>query len=414
MTACRLIVCFDGTWNTPDQGGNPTNVVKTVRAIPSDGGDRSQITFYDKGVGTGGLADRILGGASGHGLTENVIDGYRFLANNYEPDDELYIFGFSRGAYTARSLAGLIQFAGLLSPLHLGQDLQAVIDLYRDTALDDETRSEKLAALDKEIKRVVSVPIECVGVWDTVGSLGIPGDLGRRIIADKYYFHDVQLGPNVRIALHAIGIDEKRAQFPPTLWVRKKDQPPVPDQVVEQAWFPGVHSNIGGSYEDAGLSDTALDWMLKRVRKLTGLRFDDAYIERFVHPDALARGMESRSAMYSGSKVFPYQRLIMQEIPEGRGIGEWFRRTFKRYDRRSVIPEDTVVLGERLHVAALKRWGQLVEHGCKDQGGSCEKREYRPANLKAVIDKAASGGAVPVCGDDGELLAPADVSWPES
>jgi len=122
MPTSRLIVCFDGTWNTPDQAGNPTNVVKILRAITARGGDKTQIVFYDKGVGTGGFTDKILGGASGKGLTENMIDGYRFLANNYQDGDELYIFGFSRGAYTARALAGLIHFAGLLTPSHLGAD----------------------------------------------------------------------------------------------------------------------------------------------------------------------------------------------------------------------------------------------------------------------------------------------------
>lgn len=116
MAQRRFIVCFDGTWNTPDKGENPTNVVKMVRAVRNLAGDVSQVTFYDKGVGTGGPVNKITGGAMGEGLTANMVDGYRFLANNYEDGDEIYTFGFSRGAYTARSLVGFLGLAGLISP----------------------------------------------------------------------------------------------------------------------------------------------------------------------------------------------------------------------------------------------------------------------------------------------------------
>lgn len=137
MALRRLVVCFDGTWNTPDKGDVPTNVVGMVRAVRAlDDGGVSQIVFYDKGVGTTNRIDSILGGAFGTGLLENVLDGYRFVANNYEPGDEIFIFGFSRGAYTARSLAGLIGLAGLLNPVDLGRRLQTVVETYRDKTLD--------------------------------------------------------------------------------------------------------------------------------------------------------------------------------------------------------------------------------------------------------------------------------------
>jgi uncharacterized protein (DUF2235 family) len=99
----RFVICFDGTWNAPSKTAKPTNVVNMVRAVRTRGNDGwSQIVFYDKGVGSAGGADALLGGLFGYGLTENMIDGYRFLANNFEPGDEIYVFGFSRGAYTAR------------------------------------------------------------------------------------------------------------------------------------------------------------------------------------------------------------------------------------------------------------------------------------------------------------------------
>ena len=119
--AKRLIVCCDGTWNEPG-AGRDTNVVKLSKAVsPSATDGRSQIVFYDRGVGTGDLLDRVLGGAMGHGLTQTVLDAYRFFAEHYEPDGELYLFGSSCGAYTARSTVGMIRNSGLLRADQLDQ-----------------------------------------------------------------------------------------------------------------------------------------------------------------------------------------------------------------------------------------------------------------------------------------------------
>ena len=214
MTKRRLIVFFDGTWQEPANTPQPTNVVKLLRAVPSSAGDIPQVVFYDRGVGTGNVVDRLRGGAFGNGLLENVVDGYRFLGNNYQPGDEIFIFGFSRGAFTARSLAGLIGLCGLLKPPYLGHPLQDDIAKIASSDLSTEAKRTKISTLDIEAHK--DVPIECVGVWDTVGSLGIPGDWGRLVIPKNYHFHDVQLGSNVRVALHAMAIDEKRSAFSPT------------------------------------------------------------------------------------------------------------------------------------------------------------------------------------------------------
>ena len=405
MAARRLLVFFDGTWNTPDSGSKPTNVVQLLRAVSARDGDVSQVVFYDKGVGTGGFTDRIAGGASGTGLTENVIDGYRFLGNNFDDGDEIYIFGFSRGAYTARSLAGLLGLAGVLKPPHLGRDLIDVVAIYRDKDSGREAKVERIEA--KKFDRFANARIRCVGVWDTVGALGIPGDLGRNLLGNKFYFHDVELSSKVEVALHAIAIDEKRSEFSPTLWVREKDEPATPGQTVEQVWFPGVHSNVGGSYEDAGLSDIALDWMIKRVRHHTGLRFDDGWLAGICQPNAGGIGYESRSALYTGSKMYPYQRLINQTIPEGHGVGEWFRKSFESWDRRSIVPGNVQTINEMLHISALERWRlPSVAHDTSGKPGD-RLQPYRPVNLAAVIEKAN----LPVVGWDGKPVA-GDAVWP--
>lgn len=405
MATRRLLVFFDGTWNTPDSGSKPTNVVKLLRAVCARDGDISQFVFYDKGVGTGGFTDKIAGGASGKGLTDNVVDGYRFLGNNFDSDDEIFIFGFSRGAYTARSLAGLLGLAGVLQPPHLGKDLMDVMAVYRNHELDRAAKEKKIAAMN--LGRYSDVKIRCIGVWDTVGSLGVPGDLGRNLLSDRFKFHDVQLSTKVQVALHAVAIDEKRSEFSPTLWVRPEDEVAPPDQIVEQVWFAGVHSNVGGSYEDARLSDIALDWMVKRVRKHTGLRFDEEHLAKNCQPYVQGTGYESRTALYAGSKAYPYQRLIQQTIPKGSGFGEWFRTRFESWDRRSIVPKGLKTINEMLHVSALERWKlPSVAHDAAGNSGD-KQQPYRPVNLAAVVEKKN----IPVVGWDGERLQE-DVSWP--
>lgn len=417
MLKRRFVICFDGTWNTPDKGEETTNVVKMVRAVRSHGTDDvPQIVFYDKGVGTAGGTDALTGGGFGKGLTANVLDGYRFLANNFEPDDEIYIFGFSRGAYTARSLAGLIGLAGLLLPAHLGADLLAVMDVYQKKDLN---REEKLAEIDRLARTRPFAPgqqtnIACVGVWDTVGALGIPSDLGRTFLGGKYYFHDVELGKSVDVALHAVAVDEKRSAFSPTLWVSKDGRPVRDGQKVEQVWFAGAHSNVGGSYKESTLSDVALDWMMKRVSQHTRLTLDNPFGSNWSPDLGKAKGIDSRSKLYFVSRFYPYQRIIAHCVPDGGGFGEWFRRSFPKYDRRNVPPDGLRTVNESLHVSLLERW-RLPEvlHDCRDGSGNCLRR-YRPVNLAAVIEAHHAGRcSVPVVGWDGEELAGPEV-WPPS
>ena len=374
----RLVVCLDGTWNTPDDKLNPTNVVKIMRAIrhTSDDGTK-QITFYDKGVGTGGPIDRIRGGTFGRGLGDNVRDGYRFLANNYERGDEIYIFGFSRGAFTARSLAGFIGACGLLTKDTMGKLMRAW-NLYRTPEMkrdEDEVRAiRELARSD--------LPIKCVGVWDTVGALGIPVERLKWINRGNYQFHDTTLGANIHCALHAIAIDEKRGPFAPTLWQTADHTEP---QVVEQVWFPGVHSNIGGSYDDPGLSDLALDWMIKRVCKHTKLAFDDGYIPEHIRGKPLGTMYESRSPLYTVSRVLPYQRVL-------GGQDHWVRRFFPRTNRPD---SGKAFVNEMIHQSALDRFGQVapVQHGDKRW-----EEKYQPENLNAAQ------GKLPVVGYPGEVI----------
>lgn len=302
----RLVMCCDGTWNTPDEVKDglpcPTNVVKLALAVAgrSDDGVEQRI-FYHPGVGTK-RSERVRGGAFGYGLSRNVRETYRFLVENYEPGDELFFFGFSRGAFTARSTAGLVRNSGILKPQHVDR-LDQAYALYRSRT----AHPRGVAATLFRRSWSWESRIRFIGVWDTVGALGIPlrGPVAR-LVNRRWAFHDTQLSSHVDNAFQALAIDEQRQPFVATLW-----QPSAAvDQRVEQVWFAGVHSDVGGGYADASLADVPLLWMADRARSC-GLgfeddAFDDAVTSRrgpageeiAVRPDPMGVLHDSRSGYY--------------------------------------------------------------------------------------------------------------------
>ena len=268
--ARRLVICCDGTWNWPNPK-RETNVVRLLRAIKPEAQSRSgekipQIIHYHLGVGTGNFVDRIVGGGAGIGLSNSVKACYGFLADNYVPGDEILLFGFSRGAYVARSLAGMVGVVGILRKPEM-EHFYEMWGWYSDEDHRNPAVLEKIAP-----HRHQNVKVECVGVWDTVGALGIPG---TRFCAKSFTFHETGLGEHVKHAFQALAIDEGRGNFQAAVWVPRRD---ARDQVLEQVWFPGVHSNIGGGYAEHGLSDTTLVWMLCQIDKWHLLEIDWACI----------------------------------------------------------------------------------------------------------------------------------------
>lgn len=269
----RLVVCCDGTWNDADSGGGFTNVVRiarAIRAVDADaaGGPVHQIVYYHSGVGSEGDAlEHLIGGGTGLGLSRNVRDAYTFVANNFCDGDELFLFGFSRGAYTVRSVAGLIGWAGVLHKVDM-DDFALLWEGFKSRK-EDGSRDPRPDFPDRHH----DVPIKCVGVWDTVGALGIPGHLNA-LFARFYQFQDTDLGVGIENAFHALAIDEHRPEFVPTLWRKAAGAPST--QRLEQVWFAGAHSDVGGGYGEHGLSDVALAWMVDRVSPM--LAVDEAYL----------------------------------------------------------------------------------------------------------------------------------------
>lgn len=289
----RIAICSDGTWCTPDQKSegeyHPTNVVKMARAIaPLSRDKKHQIVFYDEGVGADkwGL-DRLTGGACGDGLNKNILDAYRFLIHNYIEGDEIFFFGFSRGAYTVRSTAGLIRNSGLLKKIHLDK-VEEALELYRSDLHPDDDESKQFR---KKYSR--EPDIKFIGVWDTVGSLGIPVGIFRKLTKKHYEFHDVELSKIVKHGYHALAIDEQRDPFRATLWEGKQK----PGQKVEQVWFAGAHSNVGGGYKDASLSDIAFMWVLEKAEDC-GITFNQKYINEEINQDSLGKLYDSRVSLF--------------------------------------------------------------------------------------------------------------------
>lgn len=268
----RLALFFDGTWNSPK---SETNVF-TLRNLvaPVDDAGINQVSEYFHGVGTK-WNDHVRGGVVGKGLEGNVLQGYTWLADNYQEGDEIFLFGFSRGAYTARSVAGMIIKCGLLrngaemTPAEVfsryedGKAQRPIHTLQHVRTLTPEALVEDgMTALDAEEQRLLAnsrrVPIHCVAVWDTVGARGIPWTAAPFIGRGKYFFHNPNLSVLIRHAYHALAVDEHRSPYKPTLWTRftpdKPDPtlPPSPEQhppqAVEQRWFCGAHANVGGGY----------------------------------------------------------------------------------------------------------------------------------------------------------------------
>lgn len=322
----RIAVFCDGTWNRPDsmEDGVPvqTNVVRLARSLAQEGGDGArQRLYYDPGIGTSGsVFRRWFDGATGSGISKNILQAYRFLIGTYEPGDEIYLFGYSRGAFTVRSLAGLIRNCGILrrDATHRVDD---AYELYRARSDLSSPRAEE-SVLFRRSNAVEDVsPIHFIGVWDTVGSLGNPlllnGFLSRR-----NRFHDTQLSSKVRSAYHALAIDEKRLHFKPTLWHQSR---PVEGQTLEQVWFVGAHGSVGGGLVRRGLSDIALAWM-KMKAEASGLAFEALTLE----PNYLQPPSDSKRGIYRLLK--DHHRPILRADARGEKYESIHESVIRRYN----------------------------------------------------------------------------------
>jgi uncharacterized protein (DUF2235 family) len=272
----RLVVCCDGTWinEAVEENGVPatSNVFKIHNAVAERAPDgTAQLRYYHPGLGAEdrGLLAWLGGGMVGAGIDRHICNAYHWLARHYEEGDEIFLFGFSRGAFTVRSLAAFLGY-GLLSLDGLSQKegWHRVHKAYRKGyQKTDFVKKEWVEPGWAFFHGGAAAPVRFVGVWDTVGALGVPDDMGViNILFDrpaKWRFHDTNLGAHVACGRHAMAIDEVRASFTVARWQNgTASAHPMPHQDAVELWFPGVHADVGGGYSDCSLSDGALRWML--------------------------------------------------------------------------------------------------------------------------------------------------------
>ncbi len=280
MATRKLALLFDGTWNKPESNTNVQRLRELIAT--SDTAGTPQRVKYIAGVGVSPGITHLLGGAFGYGLSTNVLDGYRWLCETWQAGDELYLFGFSRGAYTARSLGGMIRKCGLLKRATDGSigasDISGAYDFYRDVSI----KPDDPAGADFRARHSIEIDIHFIGVWDTVGSLGIPDTASWFPFArSRYQFHDTDLSKIVKYAYHALALDEHRADFEPAVWTRNPDTMQPGETMdckkraqidVEQRWFIGSHSDVGGGNDCDGagrkpdpLPDIPLAWLQRQA-----------------------------------------------------------------------------------------------------------------------------------------------------
>jgi uncharacterized protein (DUF2235 family) len=305
----RIAIFCDGTWNMLG-AKEPTNVVRGAQMVLpyADHDGRQQLVYYMQGVGTSHIVNQKieswLAGAFGLGLFQNVVAAYRFLMFNHRPGDEIYIFGFSRGAFTARSLAGMIRKCGILNPDQTGK-LDEALKLYRvpgdeghpNADLAQRFRAENTPEMimkeeDRTWRRnhgydprpgLPFFRIAYLGVWDTVGAMGIPRHLWIEWLlrtADRHKFHNLRLSSTILSARHAVAVDEDRLSYAPTLWDKEDDAANANASNHIELWFPGEHSSVGGGGDIRGLSNATLLWVMEGAR-LAGLDLDATRMENF-------------------------------------------------------------------------------------------------------------------------------------
>lgn len=375
----HLIICLDGTWSDANAPAPQTNIAILAGVIdPNPDGAPEQRVYYDAGVGTGGLIDRIAGGVFGKGLSANVLAAYRFLSQFYAPGDNIYVFGYSRGAFTARSLCGFLSASGLLTAdMCNAANQEFAWNYYRTPP------KQRFPADRARLKRITHPDprVRFLGVFDTVGALGIPRSFMSRIGRRSLQFHDADVSSIVDHSCHALAIDEYRLEFEASVWTEPRHRK---YHSVEQAWFPGSHANIGGGCADRGLSDLALEWMLKRLERHSPelkLAPKETWAQP-LSPDYRGRLYDERSWMFWRSRWRPLVRLINRcEI----GGARFFRLPQIRPHSRPI--------GEMVHWSALARW--------EETKANRRWQRYQPRNLLAALKSVQESGT-PVVGVDGE------------
>ncbi len=316
----NIVYCFNGTWNKPDATSEGKTNVEEANNILLNYESKGQVVHYHSGIGTKNVIDRIIGGATGYGISNIIRKAYFQLSSAYRQGAKIYLFGFSRGAYTARSLSGFVNLVGILRPdviieyrtkfnrclvsdsyiyYMLKDNEYSILNkisqkiIFKANARNDFTikgipfetilswakYEQPMIAINKvgsdDKRDFHSMTIEFLGVWDTVGSIGPPSEMLKKTVKPWVDFHDTSLSPNVLNAYQALALHEIRCHFKPVLWTKKNE-----NQNVEQVWFAGAHSDVGGGNGHYELSNISLEWMVKNAEKNGIILNDKSVIQK--------------------------------------------------------------------------------------------------------------------------------------
>ena len=325
-------------------------------------------------VGTGAF-DRIRGGGLGDGLELNIRRAYRFLSFHYKPEDEIFIFGFSRGSYTARSLTGYLGAIGLLRCEACTEAREALAWSFYRTPPND-----RLPAVWNEVQPHIhpreALRVRCLCLFDTVGALGIPSETLWRLNRERFEFHDVELSPLVDIALHALAIDEHRRPFEPSLWRRNKFE--RTSAIVEQVWFPGAHAGIGGGYLDdaereqapaRALDDLALDWIIRRIH---------THVADFPITEPAWVDLPERAGLGPQHDSRTWKYKIWRNAVRSIGNVPPLKPLFRGRDAAVGHDPRSKAMNESVHIRAIQRVGTQV-------GVDGRRALYVPKNLVSCL-----------------------------
>ena len=389
----KIVIYADGTWNTPANIENgkvaSTNVYKLFKNTCDeydDGGSKiRQVKYYAEGVGTSPGTDKITGGLFGRGINENIIEVYRFIVEHYEPGDEIYLFGFSRGAYTVRSVAGLIRNSGILK-WQYHQKIERAFEIYRSREEKDRHDSPQSKFFRESFCHEDKSEIKFIGVWDTVGSLGVPFRFFS--LRRKHRFHDVEIGSHIKYAYHAVSIDERRVFFRPSLWEQDKEHK---HQTLEQVWFNGVHCDVGGGYPDGDISIVPLLYLQQRAEE-KGLHFKKQPAQEEIKTAIGLGNHNSKDKFYY--KIFPdYFRIINNHnkhtLTFFQRLGIWYLKLIleETYRKKKGNKTKTLYTHEYIHESVCLRYE-------KNPGGL-------PVNLHPIYDSLIKDNRV--IGLDGKV-----------
>ena len=381
----NLVVCCDGTDN--EFGQDNTNIVRLYSLTLRRNGQ--QVSFYDPGLGTfpapgawtpfSKWFTKQLGSAFGFGLSQNVADSYRFLMENYVPGDRIYLFGFSRGAYTVRVLAALIHVCGLMHAQNRNL-VSYAFDLFKAEATDAKKKNDRVERQSGKRQRLElpvctrfketfsqTPPIHFLGLWDTVLSVGT--------IYDPFSLPYTRWNPSVRTVRHAISIDEMRKFFRVNLWSAS-----TPDSDVKQVWFAGVHADVGGGYPErqSGLAKISLSWMLEEARAAQLQIDDDKLSSVFPVPDSPSDLAAPDPLAMQHNELDHLRWKIMQWIPRRHWVRNkntgWYDLKWNFSPREAPRPIEE---GSVIHPSVLRRMR--------------EDPNYQPSNLPTATSEDASG-----------------------